>query len=115
MIFIFGWLKETRSVRSIADCYCYRCQRKRTWDLWRETEWVTFFAVKTIPFLWKNFIECSGCGDSVRLNDSRYTQVSQGRASGELLAFLEAHQLSQKNELQRNFLRSIRAQGEARE
>jgi len=114
MIFIFGWLKETKSVRS-TDCYCYHCQRKRTWDLWRETEWVTFFAVKTIPFLWKNFIECSGCGDTVRLNDARYKQVSQGRASAELLAFLEEHQLSQKNELQRNFLRSIRAQGEARE
>lgn len=115
MIVIFGWLKEAKQIRPISDCYCYHCQRKRTWDLWRETEWVSFFAVKTIPFLWKNFIVCSGCGDKVRLNDVRYRQVLEGTPSGEFFSFLEAHQLSQKNELQRNFLRSIRAQSETHE
>ncbi len=115
MIVIFGWVKEAKPIRPVTDCYCYHCQRKRTWDLWRETEWVSFFAVKTIPFLWKNFIVCSGCGDTVHLDDLRYKQVVEGSPSGEFIVFLEERQLSQKNEVQRNFLRSIRAQGEMRE
>ena len=115
MIVIFGWVKDAKPIRPVADSYCYHCERKRTWDLWRETEWVSFFAVKTIPFLWKNFIVCSGCGDTVHLNGSPYKDVVERTSSGGLVAFLEEHQLSTKSELQRNFLRSIRAQGETRE
>lgn len=115
MIVIFGWVKEAKQIRPVVDNYCYRCQRKQTWDLWRETEWVSFFAVKTIPFLWKNFIVCSGCSDTVHLNAFHYKQVEEGEPANDFIAFLEEHQLSQKNELQRNFLRSIRAQGEPRE
>jgi hypothetical protein len=115
MFIIFGWVKEAKAVRPVVDSYCYHCQRQRTWDLWRETEWVSFFAVKTIPFLWKNFIVCGGCDDTIQLDDARYRQLAEETPSAELIAFLEEHQLSQKNELQRNFLRSIRAQGESRE
>lgn len=114
MIVIFGWVKEAKPVRQVAESYCYHCQKKRPWELWRETEWVSFFAVKTIPFLWKNFVVCSGCRDAVHLNDARYREVETGRPSGELAAFLEEHQLSQKTEVQRNFLLSIRAQNETR-
>src|SRR5512143_314133 len=115
MIIIFGWVKEAKQVRTVADNYCYQCQRKRTWNLWRETEWVSFFAVKTIPFLWKNFVVCSGCNDTIRLSEFHYRQLAEGGSSNEFATFLEEHQLSHKNELQRNYLRSIRAQGERRD
>jgi hypothetical protein len=112
LIIIFGWVKEAKQIRPVVDNYCYQCQRRRTWDLWRETEWVSFFAVKTIPFLWKNYIVCSGCNDTIHLSEFHYKQLAEGESPNEFITFLEEHQLSQKNELQRNYLRSIRAQGE---
>ncbi|HEY6094791.1 MAG TPA: hypothetical protein VIU93_07540 [Gallionellaceae bacterium] len=115
MFIIFGWVKEAKQASHVVDNYCYHCQRKRTWNLWRETEWVSFFAVKTIPFLWKNFIVCGGCNDTIRLSESHYRQLADGAPANEVAAFLEEQQLSQKNELQRNYLRSIRAQGERRD
>ena len=51
MFIIFGWVKEVKEVGPALDCHCYRCQRKRTWEHWKEIEWVSFFLIKTIPFI----------------------------------------------------------------
>src|SRR5262252_8332995 len=116
MIVIFGWVKETKPVGSaLLQTYCYHCQKRASWDLWRETEWVSFFAVKTIPFLWKNFLVCSGCRDVYPLDWRRYLQLSSPHIKAELTAFLEDTQLRPKNEIQRKFLLAQRAEREARE
>ena len=37
MFVIFGWRKETVEVDCALRCHCYRCQRTRAWEHWRET------------------------------------------------------------------------------
>jgi len=114
MIINFGWLKETRPIRPIFGSYCYHCQKSTTWHLWRETEWVMFFGIKTIPFLWKNFLVCPGCEYVFHLPWTRYLEIdSEGtrRAIGDAI---EKEQLRPKNELQRRFLLTQRAEREAR-
>ena len=48
-MFIFGWVKEVKEVGPALDCHCYRCQRKRTWEHWKEIEWVSFFLIRAFP------------------------------------------------------------------
>jgi hypothetical protein len=116
MIIIFGWVKETKPVRpTLIHNYCYHCQKRASWDLWRETEWVSFFAIKTVPFLWKNFLVCSGCGDVFHLDWRRYLALSSPQGQAEMATSLKERQLSAKNEVQRKFLLTQRAEREARE
>jgi len=115
MILIFGWLKETKPVRPLFNSYCYHCQKTTHWHLWRETEWVSFFAVKTIPFIWKNYVVCPGCEYVFPLTWERYLQISSPRTTAEIAAAIESSQLSAKNEIQRNFLLAQRAAREERE
>lgn len=115
MIIIFGWLKETKPVEPLFDSYCYHCQKKTRWHLWRETEWVSFFEVKTVPFIWKNYAVCPGCEHVFHLKWSHYLGISSERTRAEVAAAIESGQLSMKNELQRNFLLTQRAEREARE
>ena len=115
MIIIFGWLKETRPVRPLLNSYCYHCQKTTTWHLWRETEWVSFFAVKTIPFIWKNHVVCPGCEYAFPLSWNLYFQISSPSTGAAVAAAIESSQLSVKNQVQRNFLLTQRAEREARE
>ena len=109
MIVIFGWMKETRPVRPLLGAYCYHCQKTTSWHLWRETEWVSFFAVKTIPFIWKNHAVCPGCKYVFPLSWTRYFQISSPRTTAEIASAIESTQLSVKNQVQRNFLLTQRA------
>jgi hypothetical protein len=97
------------------DSYCYHCQKAVSWHLWRETEWVSFFGVKTIPFIWKNYVVCPGCEYVRPLEWSRYLQVDSPTTQRDVTAEIESAQLSAKNELQRKFLLAQRAEREARE
>ena len=112
MIIIFGWLKEAREVGPGLDCYCYRCQRARPWEHWKETEWVTFFNIRTVPFLSKNHVVCAACRQPIRLDGRQIRQLQDKEQQTNLVNFLEGHQLATKSELQRNFLLSQRAQNE---
>ncbi|HEX5057028.1 MAG TPA: hypothetical protein VFX02_11075 [Gammaproteobacteria bacterium] len=116
MFFILGWVKETKPVQqSLLHSYCYHCQKRAGWDLWRETEWVSFFYIKTVPFIWKNYLMCSGCRDIYPLDWRRCLQLSSPQVREAMAAFLEETQLSSKNETQRRFLLSSKAGREARE
>lgn len=108
MIIIFGWLKEKTPVRPVLDCYCYVCQKSASRELWRETEWVSFFGIKTLPFLSRYSLVCSRCDDETPLERSHLQQLQRGDVAG-TVAHLEQHQLANKNEVQRNFLLSARA------
>jgi len=109
MIIIFGWLKETRPVKPVLECYCYVCQRKSSWELWRETEWVTLFGMRTLPFLSKDSLACSRCSDHTPVQRDQSQLLQRGEATSAAVAFLERYQLNGKSEVQRNFLLSARA------
>lgn len=113
MIIIFGWLKETRPVKPVLDCYCYVCQRKSSWEIWRETEWVTLFGMRTLPFLSKDSLACSRCSDQTPLDRTRSQQLQRGEGASGTVAFLEKYQLGSKSEVQRNFLLSARSARES--
>lgn len=114
MFIIFGWLKETKEVGSACACHCYRCQRSRHWEHWKVTEWVTFFAIKTIPFLSKSHVVCSSCRESIALSASQARYIGNEGSLRHLTEFVEEHQLSQKSEVQRRYLQSQREQNESR-
>jgi len=106
---VFGWLKENRPLREVLDAYCYVCQRTSSWALWRETEWVTLFGMRTLPFLSKDAIACAHCGDHSPLERAHAADLLKGEQLQRTRAFLEEFQLASKTEVQRNFLRSTRA------
>lgn len=108
MFVMFGWLKETRPVKPLLECYCYVCQRSTSWELWRETEWVTLFRVRTLPFLSKDSLACGRCGNGAALARAHSQRLQKGEALAEAPAFIEGHQFASKSEVQRNFLRSTR-------
>ena len=115
MLVIFGWVKEATELGAALSCYCYRCQRQRTWEHWKETEWVSFFMVKTIPFLSKTHLVCGGCREAVLLDGARSNMLAKPEQLPQLAGFLEEHQLAGKNPLQRSFLQAQREQSLARE
>lgn len=109
MLVVYGWLKEKRPIGPPLSCYCYVCQRRSEWYLLRETEWVTFFGMRTIPFLSKNFLACSRCEDELSIVPSQARALLNGRDTDAAVAQIEKYQLSSKSEIQRNFLLSARA------
>ena len=114
MFIVFGWLKDTEEAGSAFDCYCYRCHRQRMWERWKETEWVTFFTVKTIPFLNKTYLLCPACRDPILL-DSAHTRLLDSQAQlPELTVYLEELQLAKKTDVQRTYLLAQRQRGELR-
>lgn len=115
MLIVFGWVKEAKELGAALSCYCYRCQRNRTWEHWKETEWVSFFAIKTIPFLSKSHVVCGGCREAVLLDAARSRLLGNAGELPRLAAFLEEHQLSGKSPVQRSYLLAQREQSQPRE
>ncbi len=109
MFIVFGWLKESRPVQSALKCYCYVCQRSRDWELWRETEWVTFFGQRTLPFLSKHAVVCSSCSDAMPVTKAQSRTVGSSETATHLESLIHQQQLSTKSETQRRFLESVRA------
>ena len=125
MIIIFGWEKQAEAIRTAFDNYCFNCQRTTEWVHGVESEWVTFFDIKTFRFKKDNFVVCSGCDDDFDL-DKRATKKldelhqSSNQAEKEWIlggfkTLLEEYQLSTKTEAQRAFIRSARKYAAERE
>ena len=114
MLVMFGWLKEGRPIKAVLDCYCYVCQPQVSWSHWRETEWVTLFRMKTIPFLSKDSLVCSRCNDEAPVKKDRTQALLNATDPSHVASYLEEFQLTSKSEVQRNFLLSSRASREGR-
>jgi hypothetical protein len=114
LFIIFGWMKENREVGAACTCHCYRCQGTRTWVHWKVTEWVTFFAIKTIPFLSKSRVVCSSCRESISLSAKQAGLIGADSGRSRLGELIEEHQLSRKSEVQRRYLLSQREQNTSR-
>ena len=113
MFVIFGWDKETKPVDARLSCYCYRCQRRREWQCWKEVEWISLYMMKTIPLLSHHFVACSICDEQNKL-DWRHAR-KYGRAGQEAVvaSFVESLQLANKTEVQKRFLQAKRADVES--
>ena len=110
MLVIFGWTKERSAVGRALKCYCYRCHRQRDWEHWEETEWVTFFLIKTIPFMSKNFVVCTACRQAIEIGRKAVAHLRKPVLRGQLADVLEEEQLLHKTESQRRFLLATREQ-----
>lgn len=113
MFIMFGWVKERKEVGPALSCHCYRCQRTRTWEHWKETEWVSFFTIKTIPFLSKSYLVCEACREPVALDGTRARFIGVAANEHRLAQFLDEHQLAQKTPVQRSYLLAQREQNQA--
>ena len=112
MFVMFGWVKDAREVQVNLSCHCYRCQRTRQWECWKETEWVSFFMVKTIPFLSKTQVVCGACREAFALDAQRARQLGIAAELPRFVDHLEDLQLAGKSEVQRGFLKAQREQRE---
>ena len=109
MIVIFGYAKDAKPVAKTISIYCYRCQCETQRLLRRETEWVTFFLVKTIPFFSRHYIVCERCGEAHMLDRAALRKLKSPSTQPQFRQQLEDVQLAGKSEIQRNFLQTQRA------
>ena len=75
MFIIFGWQKTAKPVESVLKTECFRCKNISGWTIWKETEWVSLFFVKVIPFLNRYHLACNICNDSISLSNSVAKEV----------------------------------------
>jgi hypothetical protein len=108
MFVIYGWRKEAQPVQRVVACYCYVCQRRSDWHLWRESEWVTFFGIKTIPFASKEALVCARCEDHMPVPKAQSKQLLSAEGAALATTRLEQYQLASKTDVQRNFLLATR-------
>ena len=117
MIIIFGWMKESEYVKPLIDTYCYHCNNETTWHLCKETEWVTFFDVKTVPFINDFYISCEKCSDLYELKRpfgrkmmklSTFSEAKRKALHDSLVKGMEKHQLADKTPQQIEYIRVMR-------
>ena len=113
MFFVIGWAKEVKEIGPAIVCHCYRCQRKRTWEHWKEIEWVKLYFIKIIPFIYKTYVVCEGCREPIQLDWVRWRWLGDRNRWPQLAQAIENRQLARKTEFQRNFLLEQRARSEA--
>jgi hypothetical protein len=86
----------------------------RGWEHWKETEWVTFFAIKTIPFMSKSYLVCSACREPLELQAVVASMLAKPTDLSALQMKLEEQQLASKSDVQRTYLLSQSEQLTAR-
>nr|WP_316640122.1 hypothetical protein [uncultured Roseateles sp.] len=108
MFVIYGWRKESQPIKQVLACYCYVCQGRSEWHLWRESEWVTLFGMKIIQFVAKDALVCARCEDVLPVPKNQSQQLLSGHGAAQAISSIEQYQLASKTEVQRNFLLSSR-------
>ena len=121
MLIVFGWEKSGKRLRPLLDTHCYQCKRTSTWDWNRVTEWVSLFFIRVLPFKSTDYLCCPGCGDAIEL-DARekrgvanlpHLSAQDSRALHDrLVGRLEDHQFQGKSATQREYIKSMRRDGE---
>jgi hypothetical protein len=115
MFIVIGWAKDVKESGPAIDCYCYRCQRKRRWEQWKEIEWVKLYFIKVIPFIYKTYFICEACREPVKLDWVRWWWLGDRNRWPQLVQFVDDRQLAQKSDYQRNFLLEQRVRSEGRQ
>ena len=117
MIIIFGSATKGATVRPLIDTHCYECKRQATWDWYRVTEWMSAFFVPVLPVRSHHYLVCQTCRDGLQLNATEVRGIKRLKQLPEresqtlhdrLVQRLEDHQLSDKTETQRAYLKARR-------
>lgn len=117
MIIIFGWTHKGATVRPLIDTHCYPCRRTTTWEWYRVGEWMTLFFLRVLPVRSDYYLVCRGCRDNLKLSADevsgvkRLSQLSADESQSlhdKLVKRLEDHQMADKTETQREFLKNRR-------
>jgi hypothetical protein len=116
---VFGWQKTFAPRESLLRTHCHHCNHDVSWRIWHETEWVSLFFVRLLPFLRKYRLACEVCRDSVPL-DAKMCRLARNRegldprASRELhdslVRLIEDHQYGGMTEGQKRYHRETRRQ-----
>lgn len=121
MWIVFGWDKEQKMLGEVATAYCYDCRRDSAWFVSRESEWVTFSAIRVFRFICKHHLHCGGCSAVFPLTTSEFKQIDRHMRRNDsingtdlyacLANRIEREQLADKMPLQLKFIReSMEAQ-----
>lgn len=111
MFVIFGWEKTIKTVETVLSNECYHCKNHSKWSVWKETEWVSFFFIKMIPFLNRYYLACNTCNDSIRLANPVAKQVLNpakrtSELHDELVKSINDHQFKGMTETQIRYWKS---------
>ncbi|NQD35726.1 hypothetical protein HPT27_01750 [Permianibacter sp. IMCC34836] len=125
MLVVFGWVKQMDLVGAPMPAYCFNCQSYREWGHLKETEWATLFFIKILPFISKSRLICDGCRDEITLNSKAQEKIKElaNASDAEEVAWIkagfdkliEAHQLQNKTEAQKQYIQSIRSSASSAE
>ena len=111
MFIIFGWEKTVKPVESVIKTECFNCKNLSGWSIWKETEWISLFFLKLIPFRSKYYLVCNICNDSIGLSGSLVKEIlDPTRRTDELHDILvkgiETHQFQGMTETQIEYWKS---------
>jgi hypothetical protein len=121
MFVVFGWEKSFKPAESLLKTHCHRCNNESSWRIWNETEWVSLFFVKVLPFLTKYHLACEVCRDAVPLDSKtvkgarnrRQLSPDESRALHDsLVKRIEDHQYGGMTEGQRRYYKETRRRNE---
>lgn len=111
MFVIFGWSKTAKPVESVLKTECFHCKNLSGWSVWKETEWISLFFIKVIPFLSKYHLVCSICNDSIPLSNSFAKEILNPKKRTDelhdtLVESIEKYQFEGMTETQKQYWKS---------
>ena len=118
MFIIFGWENKSGLVRIAFREHCHRCQASRQWGHFQDSQWISFFFIPMIPIKHKHYLVCEGCNDTLELNAKavkmlkRLAKTNDAETRNWIVqgfsSLIENHQLADKTEVQREYIRASR-------
>lgn len=111
MFIVFGWgHTKTHNYGEINRSHCSRCNSETAWELNRTSEWFTLFFLPVFPYLRKNYVSCSVCGNTVEINTSTAREVITSLDTGTTHTpeLFEDPEMAGKTEIQKNYIRHMR-------
>ena len=125
MFIIFGWEKTLESLGVIGNGFCFHCRKTRAWIIGKETEWVSFYGIRAIPFRSIHHFVCEKCSDNIVLSGTEFRQVkrmmrdkgtvNESALHQTLMERIKTQQLTGKSELQLKWIQSsLEAEAEKR-
>lgn len=115
MFVIFGWEKTVKPLETLLTTDCRRCQNHARWNIWQQTEWVSLFFIRLLPFKSRYYLACGICSDAVELsektckrarNHRRLSPAKSRDVYDQLIGEIEDHQYAGMTEGQRQYYKN---------
>lgn len=119
MFVVFGCKKTIKPFGSLLSTDCHRCHNRSAWGIWRETEWLSLFFIRLLPFKNKHYLTCSICSDAVLLGEKNYNQLlnhqklstkDSQKVYDDLIKLIENHQFASMTEGKKQYYRNSQTQ-----